>query len=128
MHVEGLGVAVVVRSPDAVDQHVARQHPAGVGEEQLQELELLEREGNPFAAHRNLVASGVETHRADLEHFVALCIAGIVATTAPQRGPHPRDQLAEPERLGHVVVGADLEPDHRVDLRVARRDHDDRDL
>ena len=43
-----------------------------------------------------------------------------------QRGPHPRDELAQPERLGHVVVGADLQTDDGVDLGVARGDHDDR--
>ena len=47
---------------------------------------------------------------------------------APERGAHPGDQLAEPERLGHVVVGADLEPDDGVDLGVAGGHHDDRHL
>ena len=58
------------------------------------------------------------------------------ATAAPfspdgrpaQRGPHPGDELAEPERLRDVVVGTDLEPDDGVDLGVARGDHDDRHL
>src|SRR5256885_11145456 len=31
------------------------------------------------------------------------------------RSPDPRDQLAEPERLDHVVVGTELEPDHAID-------------
>ena len=44
VHVERLGVAEVVRAPDAVDQHVAGEHPAGVRQQELEQLELLERE------------------------------------------------------------------------------------
>ncbi len=45
---------------------------------------------------------------------------------AARDGVDPGDQLAEAERLDHVVVGAELEADHLVDLLPARRDHDDR--
>ena len=38
---------------------------------------------------------------------------------APQRGLQPRDELARPERLGHVVVGAGLQ---RADLLVLLAD------
>ena len=37
------------------------------------------------------------------------------------------DELARRERLGHVVVGAELEAQDAVDLVAARRQHDDRD-
>ena len=54
-------------------------------------------------------------------------VAALVGDRHPaQRGANPRDELAQSERLRHVVVGADLETDHRVDLGVARRHHDDR--
>ena len=39
---------------------------------------------------------------------------------------HTRHQLARAERLGHVVVGADREPDEHVGLAVARGEHQDR--
>ena len=38
----------------------------------------------------------------------------------------PRHQLARAERLGHVVVAADLEPEHAVDLLVAGGQEQDR--
>ena len=44
----------------------------------------------------------------------------------PQQRPDPRHQLARRERLGHVVVGADAEPDEHVRLVVARREHQHR--
>ena len=45
---------------------------------------------------------------------------------APQDRAHAGDQLAQAERLGHVVAGAELEPEDDVDLGVAGGDHDDR--
>src|ERR1043166_6918086 len=38
----------------------------------------------------------------------------------PQDHVPPRDQLARAERFGHVIVAADLQPQHAVDLVVAR--------
>ena len=45
---------------------------------------------------------------------------------APEHGLDAQDQLAHAEGLDHVVVGAQLEEDHAVDLVTASRDHDDR--
>jgi hypothetical protein len=41
-------------------------------------------------------------------------------------GTHPGQELAESERLDHVVVGAELEADDTIDLLSARGHHDDR--
>ena len=46
---------------------------------------------------------------------------------APQRGLHARAELAHRERLGDVVVGAELEPEDLVDLLGLGGEHDDRD-
>ena len=51
-----------------------------------------------------------------------------VAVRAPQERLDPAHQLAQPERLGQVVVGAELEADDLVDLVVARRQDEDRHL
>ena len=45
---------------------------------------------------------------------------------APQHRAHARGELAQTERLGDVVVGADVEPGHAIALARARREHDDR--
>ena len=46
---------------------------------------------------------------------------------AAQDRADPCDELARAERLGQVVVGAELEPEELVQLVVARRQHHDRD-
>ena len=48
-----------------------------------------------------------------------------LAVGAPQHGLHARQQLADRERLGHVVVGAELEPEELVDLVVPAGEHED---
>ena len=49
-------------------------------------------------------------------------------TLAPaQNGLNPQEQLAHAERLHHVVVRAELETDHAIDLFALRRQHHHRD-
>ena len=50
-----------------------------------------------------------------------------VGLGAPQHRAQPGQQLARRERLGDVVVGAELEPDHAIGLVAARGQHDHRD-
>jgi hypothetical protein len=46
----------------------------------------------------------------------------------PQQGPHPGHQLAGAERLGQVVVGAQLKAQHLVGLFAAGCEHQHRQL
>ena len=65
----------------------------------------------------------VDGDRAGLHHL------GRGAAVDPaQHRLHPGDQLGGGERLGEVVVAAELEAEHAVDLAVARGEEDHRDL
>src|SRR5665811_2383129 len=44
VNVQGLGVTDVVTAPHPIDQLCAGQHPAGVAQQHLEQLELLERQ------------------------------------------------------------------------------------
>jgi hypothetical protein len=50
---------------------------------------------------------------------------GKVAVCPPEEGLDPAHELAQPERLREVVVGAQLEADHLVDLVVAGGEDED---
>jgi hypothetical protein len=69
----------------------------------------------PFEIHLDIAGQ---------EHVVG--VAGAVG--APEDGLHPRDELTGRERLGEVVVGAQLQAEHPVDLAVPRRQHENRDV
>ncbi len=56
----------------------------------------------------------------------ARCGLGRRRGVAAQHSPDPRQHLAHVERLGDVVVGAELQPDHAVDHVAFAADHHDR--
>src|SRR6478735_978886 len=120
--VQRLGVSDVVGAPHPVDELTAGEHPAGVAQEHLQQLELLEREPLRGAVDRDDVALDVHPDGSGLER--GRREVGLLPAT--QHGADPRHQLARRVRLGDVVVGAELETDDLVDLVVLRADHDHR--
>ena len=75
------------------------------------------------SSHGHLPPSGVEPDRTDVEHLLVVFGHG---DAPPQDGPHACHQLAQAERLGDVVAGAELEAEDDVDLGVPGGDHDDR--
>ncbi len=66
----------------------------------------------------------VEAHAGDLDDLGEQRLV----LTATQHRADPGDELAVAERLGDVVVGAELQAHDLVDLGVPRRDHDDPDV
>ena len=57
------------------------------------------------------------------------CTTGLAFTVelaASEERADAAHELGDRERLRHVVIGADLEPDDAIGLGVARRQHDDR--
>src|SRR6266851_7751143 len=50
---------------------------------------------------------------------------GVAGFAPPQHRPDARQKLPQPERLGDVVVGSELQPDHPVDLVAAMAGRDD---
>ena len=72
------------------------------------------------AVHEGAVRVDVHADRPDP---VARPLGGPRAPGAPQHRPEPQHELADAERLRHVVVRAELEADHAVDLLALRREH-----
>ena len=62
-----------------------------------------------------------------LDHLLDDIERGVRRTRPAQQRSHPGTELADRERLRDVVVGAELEADHLVELVVAGGQHDDRD-
>src|SRR6266851_9815667 len=112
--------------PHVLEQHVARLHASRMGDKVGEEIEL---------AHRELHLVSVEDHapRGSVDGQVSERLAlgrGLrlvrVRLRPPKHGVDTCQHLADRERLGDVVVGAELEADDLVDLGVLGGDHDDR--
>ena len=81
------------------------------------------REVQVAAAAAHGGARAVDDDVAHVED-VGLC-RGELAVGSPQERADPREQLAHAVRLGEVVVGAHLEPEHLVELVGLHREHED---
>ena len=128
MHVDGARVAVGAVAPDARQQHVARPHAARGARRARQDLELDEGQRDLVAARPDRRAwPGRSAARATSS-------GGLGRRVAPARLIAARRsarldaaaELAHRERLGDVVVGAELEAEDLVDLLRLGGQHDDR--
>src|SRR5687768_887251 len=107
--------------PDLGEQLAVRHHHAEVPGEAGEQAELDRREMHRGAAPGGLALFEVDPGFSEIQ----LCPRGRSRRMA-QSGAHAREQLADAEWLGDVVVGAGVE---RLDLRAlldARREHHDR--
>ena len=91
--------------------------------ERAQDRELVRGDVDRLAVERRPSSARDRARAADL--IVVLARAGLAADAAHVRAD-PREQLARRERLGDVVVGADLEAEHAIGFFAARGHHDDR--
>ncbi len=72
-----------------------------------------------FAANANLVPPRVDRDRAGLERFLWFL-------AAPQNCPYSQDDFARAERLGHVIVSAEFQPNDPINLFRFCREHQNR--
>ena len=115
-------VTEVAVAPDALEQHLAAEHPTGaLGQlHQHAELGLGEVDVAAVAAHHPLVGDDLEVAEAQVRR------AHLGGAGPAQQGTDPRRELLGREGLGEVVVGARLEPGHDVVGVGAGGDHHDR--
>jgi hypothetical protein len=122
VHVQRLGRAGRVGAPHLAHEGLARHDGARGGDEHAQQVELLGGEVQLALALERAVRGDV-----DADVLAAqLVLVGGVAAGAPQQRPHAGQQLGEPERLRHVVVGAGVQPDDEVHLVRASGQHEHR--
>ena len=112
---------VAAAAPHRFLQMPARHEPADIAEEGDGELELLRRELDLRAFLAYFAALDVDLERRKGEQL--LLFGGI---GAPQQRAHAGEQLLAAHRLHHVVVGAVLEGENDVLLRVAHSDEQHR--
>jgi len=124
-------VALEAVTPDAVEQVGAGEDLAGPRGEAGQQVELLRGEPHRAIADSNRALIEVQLHGAAAQPAAGrrLRLLLPVRPHPPQDGLRAGHQLAEAEGLGQVVVGAELEAEHAVDLgRSSREDQQGREV
>src|SRR6185503_7548282 len=118
-------LAVVGAPANALEELPPAEHHARLGGEQREQLELDERERDGLTPHLDGASRQVDDDLAAVDQVLpATCEMRVRG--ASQERPDPAPELADRKRLRDVVVGSELEPEHLVELVVARGEHDDR--
>jgi hypothetical protein len=112
-----------VRVPHLVHDRLAPDDLAGVGHEQVEQVELAGGELDLLIALRHLSGTGVE-HEVTYRDRPS----PLGPPASAEDGPDASGELAHRERLHDVVVRPELESQHPVDLLAPSREHQDRDV
>jgi hypothetical protein len=111
MHLDDVADAVEVDVPDVFDDKRSGQRPVGVAHQELEQCVLLGLELDERAGAPDQPADGVHLQIGDAQHALA-------RRAATEQRPQARRQLGQRERLGHIVVGAGVEPRHALVQRI----------
>src|SRR5450830_146331 len=125
MDVKSLGGAPPVLVPYVLEDLLPGVDDVRVTRQVDQKIVLLRRQRDGSAVVTHVPGPGVDLEKSHLDTGVGLCLR-LVAAGPSQNGSDPRHELTEPKRFHYVVVGAEFEQDHAVDLISAGGDHDDR--
>ena len=117
-------LAILGAAPERLQQHLAGVDAAGVRGERPQQLELDIGELNRLVVDLDVPPAEVDPQAVDLDCLLVL--SGCGGGRASQECPDPASELPDREWLRDVVVGAELQADHLVELVVAGGQHDDR--
>jgi len=120
-----------VIGPDARQQRFAAEDDAGMRGEHEQQAEFLRGEIDVLAVDAHAPPRRIDVQSVNLER--ALTGSGGFRFRLKLRSPRPsqqragtRNELANAERLGEIVIRAALEPEHLVAFFAPRRQHQDR--
>ncbi len=120
VHVDHVRLRVEVIVPDVLEQHGARDDLAGMAHEVLEELELARLQLDGARAARDLAGEQVDAQIAHFERG----LRGILPA-APAEHVDAREQLAEREGLGEIVVATGAQAlDPLVDVAERAQDQD----
>src|SRR6266508_448761 len=120
VHLDDVGVAVVVGVPDVLEDLLLGHDLVAPAHQVLEQGELPGGEADLGGATAHLAPGRVEAEVAGLEHRRSLRGA------PPQQGAEPGHQHDVGERLGEVVVGADVKALGLVVLAVLGAQHEHR--
>lgn len=125
VNVDRAGLAVEVVAPDALQQLFPRHHNAFVLGQSPEQVELLGAKRDRLAVDGGLAPLPVDSERSRTHDAVR---RSALALGAPQDRPNAGGEFARVERLAHIVVRTQLQPDDAVDIVRAGREHENRHL
>ena len=129
MHVHHTLIAEEVVAPDALQQLRPAVDDAGSAGQLAQQVEFQRREVDGCPALDDPATRQVDAQRRRVDDpACAIRERADDGATAPQHGLDPGHKLAGAERLGQVVIGAELKAHNTVGFLTLGREHEDIDI
>ena len=125
MDIDQVFITDPVVAPDLVDQLAAGEGHGGPFGECHQQVSFRGGERHRITGEVDLLANRVHVKFPEHPPRLLTMGTGRAGAGSAQDGLNPRDELANTERFGDVVVGADGQADEGVDLILAGGDDDD---
>src|SRR5581483_3139222 len=119
-------VAEVGAAPERLEQHPPAADATWQRGERAEQLELDEGQLDRLAVALDDATRHVDEEPVHLDPLLGRRLEQPRRLRATEQRAHAGAELSDRERLRDVVVGAELEPDHLVELVVAGGEHDDR--
>src|SRR5688572_26135893 len=110
-------------APDLLEQTCSPEDGAGCLCEPVEEVELSRGQVYVLPVAANAPSRGIDEERAEPDRPL-LRPRGTV--NPAKEGAHPGNELARAERLRHIVVSTDCEPDLEIGLGVPGGEHEHR--
>src|SRR5437879_1319493 len=126
-HVDAAVERIGLAAPQQLGELGSREHAVGGGQQHGQQAVFGAAQGDRLARSVDEVA-GRRVEPPAVEHEAAHAVGARLTGRMGGPAQHRLDaaeQLARIERLGDVVVGAELESDNAVHILAARGEHDD---
>src|SRR5262245_44920845 len=115
--------AVELHVPDVLDDQDPRENAILVAHEVFQKLEFFVGQLDVALPAFHLPGETIDSQIVDLQHRAPLALG----PRPPHESPDARQELGERERLGQIVVGAEVQaPDAVLDLAAGRQYQDRR--
>jgi hypothetical protein len=122
VHVDHM-LVVVLGAPDAFQQLRSGEDSAGLVRQSEQQRKLARCQRNKRPSQRDFVAGLVDHQLTEGRWRGCLGWRPLGRARTPKHGPHPSHELPRTERLGEIVICADLEANDAIDLLGTRGEH-----
>src|SRR5947209_9803247 len=122
MDVDGSTITEEVVSPHVLKQLLAFEDASGPSRQLDEQVVLLGSQAHHVTVQPDLALGRLDDEIAEIQDLFLLVRRG--GAGSPQYRLDTRHQLPGHERLGHVIVGADLQTDDLILIALARRQHD----
>src|SRR5436190_3322177 len=121
--VQGAGSAIIIVTPYLIEQAIARKDLARMVEKGLQQFQFSGGQFLDDFAALKLEGFAIDGRAPNLKASRRLSRSLVAGRAAAHQGMNPGQQLAQSERFGDVIISAQVQADHFINLLAFGGEH-----